>query len=865
MAFAPLSDRLDQLPLLLCGPVLRRTEPRSVSVWVALKKACTVEFGLWLDHKQATGDGLFGFPNAVHLTSASTIKLGEFLHVALITIDDETVEGFASLIHGQLYSYNLTFEPAVGEKEDLNTLGLLEGTSGLGYRHKQFPSFVLAPFDLEGLKFAHGSCRKAQGQGQDALAGLDTLIEKTIEQPQARLHQLFLTGDQIYADDVSRLLLPYLTDAGNTLLGITESLPIVEPETERLKFFPVTQENFPAGRRFALVTKQARFSGAGQSHLISFAEYITAYLFYFSEVLWPENLMSFDDFFAIHSALPEETDSYLSPFPSGITDDMDQLEREKTAEEGKKSLKKSVCGDRLKLKAFRTALPKVRRALANVPVLMIFDDHEVTDDWNLTGDWRNKVYTSPLGITIMRNALLAYAVFQAWGNDPVAYREKEDEEPDPQAVLLKKIPELINSFATQIDELVLLTDIVDHIFTPFVDLEVAYFRRAKEIDILLGFDKAKSPPVKWHYSVPIGPTLAIVLDTRTRRDFKAGRFAPPGLMHADAIKEQIALTQLPEGMEVVILVSAAPVLGLAPYEELGKPIGSRVYDMMSFMTGEHRAEPETQGYEKLDIEDWYLQPFIFENLLERCYPLKKVIILSGDVHYGFSSALDYWKKGEEDQPSRFVQLVSSALRNEKGDALKSFVTSGYPQILLSEGFDKQFVALERLGWKKKKDIDFNQRLRPKFNYWLRKEPVLLSLRDFPDDALLTAEAPPPDWAWRLNMLIDQRQPAERPHPEIDPGDVDPLEATAGYLKVFERHVENLKNKVSRRVVWYAHIATVSLQRSEESGLSLTHDMLYFHPHEPVIEDPQAYTSFTISLEPAPEAPPGISREEETPS
>ena len=32
---------------------------------------------------------------------------------------------------------------------------------------------------------------------------------------------------------------------------------------------------------------------------------------------------------------------------------------------------------------FKAVLPQVRRVLANVPSLMIFDDHEITDDWNI--------------------------------------------------------------------------------------------------------------------------------------------------------------------------------------------------------------------------------------------------------------------------------------------------------------------------------------------------------------------------------------------------------------------------------------------------------------------------------------------------
>ena len=49
---------------------------------------------------------------------------------------------------------------------------------------------------------------------------------------------------------------------------------------------------------------------------------------------------------------------------------------------------------------------------------MIFDDHDVTDDWNLTREWREAVATSPTGRRLVANALAAYWLFQGWGNDP---------------------------------------------------------------------------------------------------------------------------------------------------------------------------------------------------------------------------------------------------------------------------------------------------------------------------------------------------------------------------------------------------------------------------------------------------------------
>ena len=74
-----------------------------------------------------------------------------------------------------------------------------------------------------------------------------------------------------------------------------------------------------------------------------------------------------------------------------------------------------------KLDHFLDGLPAVRRLLANVPTYMIFDDHDVTDDWNLSVRWRTEVYRTELGRRVVANALMAYWLCQDYGNDPDRY------------------------------------------------------------------------------------------------------------------------------------------------------------------------------------------------------------------------------------------------------------------------------------------------------------------------------------------------------------------------------------------------------------------------------------------------------------
>src|SRR5262249_25033178 len=109
------------------------------------------------------------------------------------------------------------------------------------------------------------------------------------------------------------------------------------------------------------------------------------------------------------------------PKPDTRTDAEKQKDEEKAAADRQRSLRSQL----RVLSEFRRGLPKVQRALANVPTYMIFDDHDVTDDWYLNQIWRDRVLTNSLGVTTIRNALLSYALFQAWGNDPSKFEKSE--------------------------------------------------------------------------------------------------------------------------------------------------------------------------------------------------------------------------------------------------------------------------------------------------------------------------------------------------------------------------------------------------------------------------------------------------------
>src|SRR5262249_13178305 len=142
---------------------------------------------------------------------------------------------------------------------------------------------------------------------------------------------------------------------------------------------------------------------------------------------------------------------------------------------------------------FVRTLPQVRRALANIGTYMVFDDHDVTDDWFLDGAWCQHVLASPLGRRIVRNGLFTYAFFQAWGNDPDPFAD------EPGRSLLDAVDAWRGDEADE---------------------------QATTIDTRLGmpagFDGAgelthPAGSLRWHFTVPTPRYTAIVLDERTRR------------------------------------------------------------------------------------------------------------------------------------------------------------------------------------------------------------------------------------------------------------------------------------------------------------------------------------------------------------
>ncbi len=631
MAWKSLSERLVDLPLLISGPIIRRAEKDNVSVWFVLKENKPVTLKIY-------PDDVSDMPVMVG-NSVSGIVLGTHVFAYCVTAAGGILET------GRNYFYDIEF----GNGQSLTSLndGSDEDkrfTYGMEFR----PSFALPPDDINKVRLVHGSCRKPHGQGEDALQALDTMISEAVFDggfviAEKRPHQLILTGDQIYADDVADLLSFMILDAGEVLFTWDEDFS----SGPDIKLFFTDAELKPGKRNlnnkletatgFTAMLKDS--PGSSKSHLLKFRDYAAMYLFVLSDVLWPQRA-DLPDFSTV---FPDESMEKVVDLGNITSQSIDSAH---------------VNGGKLKIPGelfvrfqeelshiirFKSKLRKIRRSLANTPVYMIFDDHDVTDDWNLNWRWCRRVYSKKLGKSVVRNGLLSYAIFQAWGNDPGQF---EGLTPGGQLKNLIDGWEGNEGRLAEIDQLLNINDIA-------TDAAPRDFVHANNT-------------VSWHFTYVAASFSIISLDTRTWRNYPVGDpedFA--GLICNAGFDVQIR--DLPD-KAVILVIAPSPVIGVPFIEEAQQ-------SCMCSRCCEKRFERDTEAW------PFNLQSFerLFSMLSSRL-PVtgagserarKGVFtILSGDVHFGLSARYQLWGNrfinDSEDGVETiavFGQLVSSAAKN----------------------------------------------------------------------------------------------------------------------------------------------------------------------------------------------------------
>jgi hypothetical protein len=498
-----------------------------------------------------------------------------------------------------------------------------------------------------------------------------------------------------------------LNELGRDLLGGNETVPVGD------QAFNCTMQNFPTLRRQKLLREHAGLSTTdAHNHLIGFGEFAAMYLAAWGPHVW--------------RAMPQvaQVRIGLSGVPPALKDKLTDWEACKETDNVWSEA--SIKANRDRAIVYRDAVPKVARALANTTTYMICDDHEVTDDWNLNQRWRNRVYSKPMGRALVRNGVMAYGIFQGWGNNPSAFESGNNKD------FLDRTAEMAMARGAAPQNVV---------------------NRLDELVGASGADATKQ--ATWHYTVPGPRHLVAVMDSRTRRKFR-GQGAFPASLLGDSLNQQIPAPPLSDGRELLVVISPAPVLGPDLIVRIAAPILQVVKDIQNGNKKRESREPCTPGLienggEKYDAEGWADNEEAQEALLKRLAEHGKVLILSGDVHYADSPVLDYWRKNNN-TPSRIIQLTSSPARNDFKPLVQALVRSN---ALLQEF--ARGLPPERLGWNGKAQITLpaaaqvglGRRAR------MKRSPALLSSRGWPAGTVIPA-GKEPDWRWRLTLTRDER-------------------------------------------------------------------------------------------------------------
>lgn len=583
-------DEENKLPFILAGPIVRRATTNSVYFWIAFSKEIKsiqpLIYHTFTPPIPGLNNKSYPHPTPARFPllnkPVEMIRLGENIWIALVEAVPASGYSFPT---DKVLEYDFIFTPSIDEKNKLSDWRL-----GLNYEPFKYPTFLIGKYNTS---IVHGSCRRpgsaviTENIGvdeyspdtlEDAFLVFDEWLSREIQMNMKRPNSLILTGDQIYADDVAEPLFNAIHTVARDIFGYTEKVPDEEYNDhiyvdyyswEPLSLYPNTvwDKVFWSGRKVLTNLSSSKIgfvTDEGERHLLSFPEYASMYL-----VIWNEDL----------------------------------CKRYKVDD-----------GFFLTLRNYYKYVKASRRVLANCATYMIFDDHDVTDDWNLDEEMETKTHENKLARRIVSNALAAYWCFQSWGNEPSNFDDEF------KSVISEHLKQMSESYG----KLILLKDNVIY--------EKAYRNPyvAKEGKIVEGKDIISDVPSskryeeillnyhKWSFLTASNPK-ALCVDTRTMREYHKGKTAVLSGPKVWPEIQRILKNEHPKN-KVLLIVLATPL-----HNHRSALFGQE----NAFTFPEERYEGDYELYDnnpeqRADLLNW----------LKIMYEPSSIVVFSGDVHHG---------------------------------------------------------------------------------------------------------------------------------------------------------------------------------------------------------------------------------------
>ncbi len=276
--------------------------------------------------------------------------------------------------------------------------------------------------------------------------------------------------------------------------------------------------------------------------------------------------------------------------------------------------------------------PEVRWLLSTVPSCMIFDDHDVIDDWNTSAAWVADMRATPWWRERILSGLMSYWVYQHLGN----LRPAELESDDVYAAV-RATPDgtdALRAFAAAADE-----------------------------------DPAST---RWSYRRDFGRVRLLMVDTRAARVLREDERAMVDAGEARWLREQAV--EGAGGFDHLLIGSSLPWL-----------LPHLIHDAEGWASalcrgerGERWARFGENLRRRADLEHWSAFPASFEALTALVAEAgtgegapATVLVLSGDVHHAYV-AEPAWPKGTGPD-AHVLQLTCSPVHN----SIPTSVTLGF--------------------------------------------------------------------------------------------------------------------------------------------------------------------------------------------
>jgi PhoD-like phosphatase len=262
--------------------------------------------------------------------------------------------------------------------------------------------------------------------------------------------------------------------------------------------------------------------------------------------------------------------------------------------------------------------PDIRWLLSTVPSTMIFDDHDVNDDWNISRAWVDEMRARPWWEERITGAFMSYWLYQHLGNlSPPELAEEEmfrsvqeDDDAGPR----------LREFAGRCDR--------------------------------------ESASSRWAYHRDFGRSRLVVVDSRAARVLTSSR--------RDMIDEgewEWIVEHCRGSFDHLIIASTLPVFmapGLHHFEALSEVVCEGAW-------GSRAAALAERVRRLVDLEHWPAFQSSFRALVDLLRDLSgrdgapaTIILLGGDVHTAYVAEVDL---AQHEAASRVYQIVCSPFRN----------------------------------------------------------------------------------------------------------------------------------------------------------------------------------------------------------